>query len=233
MHNENSNSCWWLSDETEEWNTIPKPMLEIGEKPILWHIMKLYSFYGFNDFVILLGYKGYVIKEYFSNYFLHQSDVTNTSKNKMRCTIITANVDSYLLILDWIQRPGWCILRAKNHVNNEPFMLTYGDGQLQMLKLVSFHRLHGHLATVTSVSEGRYGLISAHDSGKIEHFVEKPAGDGSWINAGFFVCEPGIFDYLKDGDATIFEKEPLENLSRDEKIFAYKHGILEMHGYAT
>ncbi len=212
----------------EETQTIPKPMLEIGGKPILWHIMKLYSFYGFNDFVILLGYKGYVIKEYFANYFLHRSDVTiETSKNKMEVhynhsepwvvTLIDTGLDTMT---------GGRILRAKNYVNNETFMLTYGDGvaDVNIEKLVSFHRSHGHLATVTSVQpEGRYGSISAHDSGRIERFVEKPPGDGSWINAGFFVCEPDVFDYLKDGNATVFEREPLEDLSRNGEIFAYKH----------
>jgi glucose-1-phosphate cytidylyltransferase len=212
----------------EETQTIPKPMLEIGGKPILWHIMKLYSFYGFNDFVILLGYKGYVIKEYFANYFLHRSDVTiDTSKNKMEVhynhsepwvvTLIDTGLDTMT---------GGRILRAKKYVNNETFMLTYGDGvaDVNIEKLISFHRSHGQLATVTSVQpEGRYGSISSCDGGRVECFIEKPAGDGFWINAGFFVCEPGIFDYLKDGDATVFEKEPLENLSRNGEIFAYKH----------
>jgi glucose-1-phosphate cytidylyltransferase len=212
----------------EETQIIPKPMIEIGGKPILWHIMKLYSFYGFNEFVILLGYKGYIIKEYFANYFLHQSDVTiEISKNKMKVhnnlsepwvvTLIDTGMNTMT---------GGRISKAKNYVNNETFMLTYGDGvaDVNIEKLVLFHRSHGRLATVTSVQpEGCYGLISAHDSGKVECFVEKPANDGSWINAGFFVCEPGIFDYLRDGDATIFEREPIENLSRDGEIFAYKH----------
>lgn len=212
----------------EETYAIPKPMAEIGGKPILWHIMKLYSFYGFNDFVVLLGYKGYVIKEYFANYFLHQSDVTiEVSKNKMEVhhnhsepwtvTLVDTGLDTMT---------GGRILRARNYVNNETFMLTYGDGvaDIDVEKLISFHRSHGHLVTVTSVQpEGHYGSISADDGGRVERFVEKPAGDGFWINAGFFVCEPGIFDYLKAGDATIFEREPLENLSLDGEIFAYKH----------
>ncbi|WP_292389758.1 glucose-1-phosphate cytidylyltransferase [Methanosarcina sp. UBA5] len=212
----------------EETYTIPKPMVEVGGKPILWHIMKLYSFYGFNDFVILLGYKGYIIKEYFANYFLHQSDVTiDLLNNKMEvhynhsepwtATLIDTGLDTMT---------GGRILRAKDYVGDETFMLTYGDGvaDVNIKKLVSFHRSHGHLATVTSVQpEGRYGSISANDSGRIEHFVEKPAGDGAWINAGFFVCEPGVFDYLRDGDATVFERKPLEALSHDGELFAYKH----------
>lgn len=212
----------------EETHTIPKPMVEVGGKPILWHIMKLYSFYGFNDFVILLGYKGYIIKEYFANYFLHQSDVTiDLLNNKMEVhhnhsepwtvTLIDTGLDTMT---------GGRILRAKDYVGDETFMLTYGDGvaDINIEKLVSFHRSHGHLATVTSVQpEGRYGSISANDSGRIEHFIEKPAGDGAWINAGFFVCEPSIFDYLRDGDATVFEREPLEDLSHDGELFAYKH----------
>ncbi|KKH47424.1 glucose-1-phosphate cytidylyltransferase [Methanosarcina sp. 1.H.A.2.2] len=212
----------------EETHTIPKPMVEVGGKPVLWHIMKLYSFYGFNDFVILLGYKGYIIKEYFANYFLHQSDVTiDLLNNKMEVhhnhsepwtvTLIDTGLDTMT---------GGRILRAKDYVGDETFMLTYGDGvaDINIEKLVSFHRSHGHLATVTSVQpEGRYGSISANDSGRIEHFVEKPAGDGAWINAGFFVCEPSVFDYLRDGDATVFERKPLEDLSHDGELFAYKH----------
>lgn len=212
----------------EETHTIPKPMVEVGGKPILWHIMKLYSFYGFNDFVILLGYKGYIIKEYFANYFLHQSDVTiDLLNNKMEVhhnhsepwtvTLIDTGLDTMT---------GGRILRAKDYVGDETFMLTYGDGvaDINIEKLVSFHRSHGHLATVTSVQpEGRYGSISANDSGRIEHFIEKPAGDGAWINAGFFICEPGVFDYLRDGDATVFERKPLEDLSHDGELFAYKH----------
>lgn len=212
----------------EETQTIPKPMVEIGGRPILWHIMKLYSYYGFNDFVILLGYKGYIIKEYFANYFLHQSDVTiNLAKNQIEvhhnyCEPWTVTlIDTGLNTMT-----GGRILRAKDYVENETFMLTYGDAvsDVNLKELLLFHRAHGRLATVTSVQpEGRYGSISANDSGKIEQFVEKPPGDGSWINAGFFVCEPGVFEYLRDGDATVFEREPLENLSHDGEIFAYKH----------
>ena len=212
----------------EETQTIPKPMVEIGGRPILWHIVKLYSFYGFNEFVILLGYKGYVIKEYFANYFLHQSDITiDLARNNIKIhhnycePWVVTLIDTGLNTMT-----GGRILRAKDYVRDETFMLTYGDGvsDVDIKKLLSFHYSHGHLVTLTSVQpEGRYGSISADDSGKIEHFVEKPIGDGAWINGGFFVCEPGIFDYLRDGDATVFEREPLENLSRDGELYAYKH----------
>ncbi len=179
----------------EETNTIPKPMLEIGEKPILWHIMKLYSFYGFNDFVILLGYKGYIIKEYFANYFLHQSDVTIDLFNNeidihrnysepWKVTLVDTGLDTMT---------GGRILRVKDYVNDEIFMLTYGDGvaDINIEKLLSFHRSNGHLATVTTVQpEGRYGSISANANGRVEQFVEKPAGDGYWVNAGFSFVNP-------------------------------------------
>lgn len=213
---------------SEETYAIPKPMIEIGGKPILWHIMKLYSYYGFNDFIILLGYKGYIIKEYFANYFLHQSDVTiDLSKNEIQVhhnycepwtvTLIDTGLDTMT---------GGRILRAKEYVGDESFMITYGDGvaDINIKELLSFHQSHGHLATVTSVQpEGRYGSISANSNGKIDRFEEKPAGDGAWINSGFFVCEPGVFDYIKNGDATVFEREPLENLSHDGELFTYKH----------
>jgi len=213
---------------SEETHRIPKPMLEIGGRPILWHIMKLYSFYGFNEFVILLGYKGYMIKEYFANYFLHQSDVTiNLLQNKIEVhrhhcePWIVTLIDTGLNTMT-----GGRILRARDYVGDEPFLLTYGDGvaDVDLDKLVKFHTLHGHLATVTSVQpEGRFGSISSNETGRIEQFIEKPVGDGAWINAGFFVCEPGVFDYLKDGDATVFERDPLEQLSQDGELFAYQH----------
>lgn len=212
----------------EETHTIPKPMIEIGGKPILWHIMKLYSHYGFNDFIILLGYKGYIIKEYFANYFLHQSDVTiDLSKNQIEvhhnyCEPWTVTlIDSGLETMT-----GGRILKAKDYIGDETFMLTYGDGvsNINIKELLSFHKSHGHIATLTTVQpEGRYGSISLNNSGRIEKFIEKPAGDGSWINGGFFVCEPKIFDYINNGDSTVFEREPLENLSQDGELFAYKH----------
>jgi glucose-1-phosphate cytidylyltransferase len=218
-----------LSEETEN---KPKPMITIGGKPILWHILKLYSDYGHNDFVILLGYKAYVIKEYFLNYFYHQSDITidiahNNVKilnNKSEAWTIT------LLDTGLHTMTGGRVLQAKDVVGNEPFMLTYGDGvgNVDIDKLLEFHKNHGKALTMTTVQpEGRFGGVGfAEDDMKVEHFKEKPIGDGGWINAGFFVCEPAVFDYIRDGDKTIFERAPLENLSKDGELYAYKH-----HGF--
>lgn len=212
----------------EETHTIPKPMLEIGGRPILWHIMKLYSHYGFNDFVILLGYKGYIIKEYFANYFLHQSDVTiDIATNSIK--VHTNHSEPWVVTLldtGLNTMTGGRILRARDYIGDETFMLTYGDGvaNVNLQTLVEFHRSHGHLATLTSVQpEGRFGSISSDQSGKVKSFIEKPVGDGNWVNSGFFVCEPGVFDYIQNGDMTTFEREPLEELSRDGQLFTYKH----------
>ena len=212
----------------EETVVIPKPMVEIGGHPILWHIMKIFSFYGMNEFIILLGYKGYVIKEYFANYFLHQSDVTfNFLENKTeihhhhcepwKVTLIDTGSDT---------QTGGRILRAKPYLEKETFFMTYGDGvaDINILELQKFHQKHGRVATVTAVQpEGRYGAIVANPSGKISNFTEKPLGDGSWINAGFFVLEPEIFSYLQDGDKTIFERKPLEDLVADSELYSYMH----------
>jgi glucose-1-phosphate cytidylyltransferase len=212
---------------SEETSLRPKPMVEIGGKPILWHIMKIYSHFGFNDFVICLGFKGYVIKEYFSNYFLHMSDVTlDMTTNSMevhqknvepwRVTLVDTGADSMT---------GGRVKRIAPYVNNETFMLTYGDGvaNVDIKSLVRFHREHGHKATVTSTQpSGRFGALDITTTGKVAAFQEKPAGDGSWINGGFFVLEPTIFDRIA-GDATIFEKEPLEGLARDGDLMAFKH----------
>lgn len=214
-----------LSEETD---LRPKPMVEIGGKPILWHIMKLYGEYGFTDFVILLGYKGYYIKEYFANYFLHQSDVTiDVQSNKMevlnnscepwKVTLLDTGTDSMT---------GGRIKRAQNVVGDEPFMLTYGDGvsDINISDLVKFHRSHGKLMTMTSAQpDGRFGALDIGLDNQVQEFKEKPKGDGSWINAGFFVCEPQVFDYITEGDATIFEQRPLQSLARDGQIYTYKH----------
>lgn len=212
----------------EETNVIPKPMIEIGGYPILWHIMKIYSHYGFNEFIILLGYKGYVIKEYFANYFLHRSDVTfDMEKNQIiiheqhcepwKVTLIDTGLTT---------QTGGRVLRAKKYIGNEPFMLTYGDGvsDINITALVNYHNRHGKYITMTSVQpEGRFGSLVAEENGKINSFMEKPAGDGAWINAGFFVIEPEVFDYIKEGDNTIFERNPLEQLVADEELYTYKH----------
>ncbi len=213
-----------LSEATD---VKPKPMVEIGGKPILWHILKQYSHYGFNDFVILLGYKGYVIKEYFANYFLHQSDLTiDLSNNKMeihnnssepwKVTLIDTGLDTLT---------GGRIKRAAKYIGNEPFLLTYGDGvsNVDIRKSVEFHKNHGKLITMTAIQpEGRFGALDINAEDKIRSFVEKPKGDGSWINGGFFVCQPEVVNYI-DGDSTIFEREPLERLANDSQLMAYKH----------
>lgn len=217
-----------LSEETD---VRPKPMVEIGGKPILWHIMKIYSKYGYNDFVVLLGYKGYFIKEYFANYFLHQSDVTIDLKNN--CMDIHNNScepwSVTLLDTGMETLTGGRILRAKKFLENEPFMLTYGDGvsDVDIEALIRTHREHGKICTMTTVQpEGRYGSVDIAPSGEINRFIEKPKGDHAWVNGGFFVCEPEIFDFFTNGDQTTFEQDPLISLAERKELVAYKH-----HGF--
>jgi glucose-1-phosphate cytidylyltransferase len=215
-----------LSEETQ---VVPKPIIQIGGKPILWHIMKLYSYYGFNDFIILAGYKSYVIKEYFANYFLHQSDVTfNLATNGME--ILNSQSEPWkVTILDTGENTmtGGRIKRAEKFLGSAPFFLTYGDGvsNVNIQKLLEFHKNHGKLATMTAVQpEGRFGAAKLDDSDDhVTYFMEKPKGDGAWINGGFFVCEPGIFDYIKDGDQTVWERNTLEEIAGKNELFAYKH----------
>jgi len=213
-----------LSEETV---VRPKPIVEIGGRPILWHIMKIYSHYGFNDFVICLGFKGYMIKEYFSNYFLHMSDVTfDMSTNSME--VHQKNVEPWRVTLvdtGAESMTGGRVKRVAPYVGSETFMLTYGDGvaNVDLAGLVAFHRSHGKLATVTSTQpSGRFGALDISAGGTVTAFQEKPAGDGSWINGGFFVLEPQIFERIA-GDSTIFEKDPLEGLARDGELMAFKH----------
>ncbi|MBF0419915.1 MAG: glucose-1-phosphate cytidylyltransferase [Magnetococcales bacterium] len=217
-----------LSEETD---VRPKPMVEIGGRPILWHIMKLYAHFGYNDFVVLLGYKGYFIKEYFANYFLHQSDVTiDLSNNKME--VHNTGSESWrITLLDTgeMTMTGGRVKRAQKFVGDESFMLTYGDGlsNLNMLEQFSFHRGHGKAITMVSVQpDGRFGTFEAKENGSVTRFSEKPKGDGSWINGGFFICEPRVFGYIQDGDATVFEQQPMQNLARDGEMMSYKH-----HGF--
>lgn len=216
---------------SEETTLKPKPMVEIGGKPILWHIMKIYSTYGFNEFIILCGYKGYVIKEYFANYYNHMSDMTidmstNTithHKNHAEQWKVTL-VDTGLETMT-----GSRVKKVKDYIGNEPFMLTYGDGvcDININDLVEYHKKHGKAITMTAVQpEGRFGSLQIDDNNKVKIFQEKPIGDGSWINAGFFVCEPKVFDYIHDGDKVIFEREPLEGLATQEELHVYKH-----HGF--
>lgn len=215
-----------LSEETD---LKPKPMVEIGGRPILWHIMKIYSAYGFNEFIICCGYKGYVIKEYFANYFLHQADITiDLCKNKIDVHNSKAEPWKITLVETGLNTmTGGRIRRVQDYIENKTFMLTYGDGlsNINIKSLVDFHNKNGKLATVSAVqpSAGRFGAIGLTDEYKVQTFTEKPASDGLWVNGGFFVLEPGIFDYIKDGDNTYWEREPLENLAKDNQMVAYKH----------
>ena len=214
-----------LSEETD---IRPKPMVEIGGKPILWHIMKTYSHYGINEFVILLGYKGYYIKEYFTNYFLHQSDVTidmssgdievhNNSSEPWKVTLLDTGLNAMT---------GARVKKAKDHIGNEPFLLTYGDGvaNVDIQAILDFHKKHGKLMTMTSAQpDGRFGALDINENDKVVAFKEKPRGDDSWINAGYFVCQPEVLDYIPQGNDVVLEQEPLKNLAKDGQIYTYKH----------
>lgn len=213
---------------SEETHLKPKPMIEVGGRPILWHIMKIYSAHGVNDFIICCGYKGYVIKEYFANYFLHMSDVTFCMKeNSMDVHQNNAEPWTVTLVDTGEQtQTGGRLKRVQEYVANEDaFCFTYGDGvgDVDITRLVDFHRTHGRLATLTATRPpGRYGAIKfgAHDL--VDHFQEKPEGDGSWINGGFFVLHPNVIDEI-DGDACIWERRPLSNLASSGQLAAYKH----------
>ena len=213
---------------SEESDQKPKPMIEIGGKPILWHIMKIYSKYGFNEFIICCGYKQYMIKEYFANYFLHMADVTfDMSRNQMQVHHKMAEPWKVTLVDTGLNTmTGGRIKRIQEYTEGEPFMLTYGDGigDIAIDQLVEFHKKNGRLATLTSVQpHGRFGAIDVDNGDQITSFTEKPRGDGAWINAGFFICEPGVFKYIKDGDATVWERGPLEGLAKDGQLMAFKH----------
>jgi len=215
---------------SEETILKPKPMVEVGGKPILWHIMKIYSHFGFNEFVICLGFKGYMIKEYFSNYFMHMSDVTfDMEHNSME--VHQKYVEPWrVTLVDTGQETmtGGRLKRVAPYLGNEPFMMTYGDGvaNVDIAKLVAFHQNHGRLATVTSTQpSGRFGALCFGKGDQVTSFQEKPAGDGNWINGGFFVLDPKIISYIP-GDATLFEREPMEGLAGDGQLMAYKH-----HGF--
>lgn len=215
-----------LSEETD---VRPKPMVEIGGRPIIWHIMKIYSHYGFNEFVVCCGYKGYVIKEYFANYFLHQTDVTfDLANNKMevhnsgsenwKVTLVDTGINT---------NTAGRIKRIQKYVGNEPFMLTYGDGvaDINIPELIQFHKKSGKLATLSSIQlPGRFGNVETDANGTVTTFQEKPLGDGVWINGGFFVLEPGIFKYL-DGnmDDVQWEKKPLIEIADAGQLSAYQH----------
>ncbi len=214
---------------SEESHLRPKPMIEIGEKPILWHIMKYYSHYGFSDFIICCGYKGHMIKEYFANYYLYGSDITFDFKNNGEI-VIHNNVSEpwRVTIVDTglHTQTGGRIRRVAKYIDNEPFMLTYGDGvsDVNLHSLVKQHEESGSMVTLTSVRpSGRYGILDLDDTKNIVvGFREKATEDSNWINAGFMVAQPSIFEYI-EGDATIFEREPLERVAQEGKLGVYKH----------
>jgi glucose-1-phosphate cytidylyltransferase len=211
---------------SEESHLRPKPMIEIGGWPILWHIMKGYSHHGIHDFVICLGYKGYVIKEYFANYFLHSSDVTfDMANNRMqvhqqhcepwRVTLVDTGINTMT---------GGRLARVRPYLGDETFCMTYGDGvsDLDIGATVAFHRRHGRQASITAIQPpGRYGALNI-DGDSVYSFQEKPAGDGAWINGGFFVLEPSALDHI-EGDATIWENQPLQRLAQDGQLMSYRH----------
>jgi glucose-1-phosphate cytidylyltransferase len=214
----------------EETTLKPKPMVEIGGRPMLWHVMKIYSSFGISDFVICVGYKGYLIKEYFANYVLHMSDVTfDLAENRMvvhqrfaepwRVTIVDTGEQT---------QTGGRLRRVREHIGKETFCFTYGDGvgNVDIAAQVAFHRAHGRLATVTAVDPpGRYGALELNAHDRVVRFLEKPHGTGAWINGGFFVLEPAVIDRISD-DATVWERGPMESLAADGQIAAFKH-----HGF--
>ncbi|MCI8992069.1 MAG: glucose-1-phosphate cytidylyltransferase [Eubacterium sp.] len=214
---------------SEESHLRPKPMIEIGGMPILWHIMKLYSHYGFHEFVICAGYKQYVIKEYFSNYFLHKSDITfnftgenrqmtihNNSAEPWEVTVVDTGLDTMT---------GGRVKRVKDYLNNETFMVTYGDGvsNINIRELLEFHQKHGKRMTLTGIQpEGRFGVMDFMDGGGVRSFREKRKEDSGWINGGFIVCEPEVLDYIVD-DTIMLEKEPMEQLAAEGELMCYRH----------
>lgn len=217
---------------SEESHLKPKPMIEVGGKPILWHIMKHYAHYGHNEFIICLGYKGYVIKEYFLNYFVHNADVTidlktnqveihNSFSEPFKVTLVETGLETMT---------AGRLKKVQKYIGNEEFMLTYGDGvsNIDMHHQLEFHRAHNKLVTMSIVQPGsRFGLIELSADDAVESFVEKPKNDGAWINAGFFILKPEVFSYLKDdADEVMWERQPLEDLAKDGQLSGYKH-----HGF--
>jgi len=216
-----------ISEETE---VLPKPMVEIGGKPILWHIMKIYSHYGFNEFILCLGYRGYIIKEYFSHYYLHTSNITiDMAKNKIDTHLSTSEPWKVTLIDTGLgTMTGGRLKRVREYVDNQTFMFTYGDGvaDINIKELLEYHKKQGKLATVTAVQPlGRFGGLNLNTKDTVLAFQEKPKGDNTWINGGFFVLEPGVFDYI-EGDHTAWEGKPVGKLSKEGQLVAYKH-----HGF--
>ncbi len=211
---------------SEETHLKPKPMIEIGDKPILWHIMKCYSSYGITDFVICCGYKGYMIKEYFANYFLHTSDVTFDMRNNEMNVHHKSTEPWKITLVDTGLKTmtGGRLKRVKNYVDDASFCFTYGDGvsDVNISQLIEHHKQNKTFATVTAVQPpGRFGTLNTNGN-KVISFKEKPSGDRNWINAGFFILEPQVFDYIED-DHTVWEKQPLENLANEGQLAVYKH----------
>jgi glucose-1-phosphate cytidylyltransferase len=215
-----------ISEETE---TRPKPMVNIGGRPILWHIMKIYSQFGFNEFIVCLGYKGYLIKEYFMHYYLHNSDITievgnnklevhNTNTESFRVTLVETGLNT---------KTAGRLKKVQKYIGDEDFMLTYGDGvaDININELIAFHKKHGKVATVTAIQpEARFGGMVLDKDGKVVHFKEKPTGDGKWINGGFFVLKPSVFKYLeKDVEEVMWEDAPMEDLANNGQLIAYRH----------
>lgn len=211
---------------SEETHLKPKPMIEIGGRPILWHVLKIYSHFGVNDFIICLGYKGYTIKEYFANYYMHMSDVTFDMRDGAR-TIHSNTAEPWrVTLVDTGEHTmtGGRIKRIKDYVGDETFCLTYGDGvaDVDVTELINFHRSQKRMATITAVQPpGRFGRLAV-SGGRVTDFLEKPSGDGDWINGGFFVLEPGVFDFIKD-DSTTWERDPLERITERGELSAFKH----------
>jgi len=213
---------------SEESHLKPKPMIEIGEHPILWHIMKIYSYYGFDEFIICLGYKSSIVKDYFANYFMYESDVTFNFKNgneisthqhfaeKWTVTLVNTGLETMT---------GGRVKRIQQYVGNEPFMLTYGDGvsNVNIPRLIDFHKSHGKYVTVTAAQPlGRFGSLNIKKTSEVAGFVEKPKGDNSWINGGFFVMQPDVFNYLTENDVNV-EMGLLQKLARERQFMAYRH----------
>ena len=213
---------------SEETGVKPKPMVEIGDKPILWHIMKTYSAYDFNDFIICLGYKGDVIKDFFATYSLHMSDVTFDLRNNNMKVHQNGTEAWKVTLVDTGEKTmtGGRIKRVQKYIGNETFCLTYGDGvtDLNIRELIAFHRDQKTLATLTAVQQpGRVGAFNlGHNQNRISTFKEKPQGDGAWINGGFFVLEPGVMDYI-ESDSIVWERDPMEKLAQDGMLSAYRH----------
>ncbi|MPL97835.1 Glucose-1-phosphate cytidylyltransferase [bioreactor metagenome] len=214
---------------SEESHLKPKPMIEIGDAPILWHIMKYYSYFGFNDFIICCGYRAYMIKEYFADYYLHRSDITFDFSRNNEMTIHSNVAEPWrVTVVDTglNAQTGARIKRIQKYIKDEAFMMTYGDGvsDVNLEKLLEFHKSHGKIATMTAIQPGgRFGVLDIDEHQSVQKFTEKAKEDGGWVNGGFMVLEPQVFNYLDDSENLIFERQPLENLATDDNLVAYKH----------